>query len=193
MARQPEFERSEVLQKAMELFWEKGYEATTLNDLLAHTGIKRQSLYNTFGNKHELYLEALERYRGAEGRTTLAPMFESGPIRDRLRRMYQNAIEEVLCDPNLKGCFITNATLELATRDEATGKLVSTNLAGAERLFVDALAEAQAKSEIPENRDVRALARHFLNSLNGLRVTSKVTQDREMLEDVAESALLVLD
>ena len=193
MARQLEFDRNEALQKAMELFWEKGYEATTLNDLLARTGIKRQSLYNAFGNKHELYLEALERYRGAEGRATLAPMFEPGPIRDRLKRMYQNAIDEVLCDPNLKGCFIANATLELATRDEATGKLVSTNLGGAERLFLDALTEAQAKGEIPEDRDVRALARHFLNSLNGLRVTSKVTQDRETLEDIAETALLVLD
>lgn len=193
MARQLEFDRDEALQRAMELFWAKGYEATTLNDLLAHTGIQRQSLYNAFGNKHELYLEALERYRGAEGRATLAPMFESGPIRDRLRRMYQNAIEEVLCDPARKGCFVTNATLELATRDEATGKLVSTNLAGAEQLFADALAEAQAKGEIPKHRDVRALARHFLNSLNGLRVTSKVTQDRQMLEGIAETALLVLD
>ena len=193
MARQPEFERSEVLQKAMELFWEKGYEATSLNELLERTGIKRQSLYNAFGNKHALYLEALERYRGGEGRVTLAPMFESGPIRERLRRMYQNAIDEVLGDPNLKGCFMTNATLELATRDEATGRLVADNLGGAETFFTEALAEAQARGEVPLNRDPRALARHFLNSLNGLRVTSKATQDRGTLKDIAETALLVLD
>ena len=193
MARQLEFDRGEVLQKAMELFWERGYEGTSLNALLARTGIKRQSLYNAFGSKHDLYLEALGRYRSGEGRATISPMFERGPVRERLRRTYQNAIEEALCDPARKGCFIANATLELGTRDDATGRLVSDNLKGSEALFTAALTDAQARGEIAEDRDPKALARHFVNTLYGLRVVSKATQDREMLEDIAATALSVLD
>lgn len=193
MARQLEFNRGEVLQRAMELFWEKGYEATSINELLERTGIKRQSLYNTFGDKHALYLEALERYRSGEGRVTISPIFEQGPIRERLRRMYQNAIEEAFCDPARKGCFIANATLELGTRDKATGDFISNNLAGSEELFTAVLTDAQVRGEIVEDRDPRALARHFINSLYGLRVLSKATQSREMLEDIADTALLVLD
>ena len=193
MARQPEFERSEVLQKAMELFWERGYEGTSLNALLERTGVKRQSLYNAFGSKHELYLEALSRYRSGEGRMTVSPMMEQGPVRERLRRTYSNAIEEALCDPERKGCFIANATLELGTRDDATGRLVADNLRGSEALFTAALADAQKEGEIAEDKDPLALARHFVNTLYGLRVISKATQDREMLEDIAATALLVLD
>ena len=68
MARRKEFDRDEALHKAMEVFWSRGYEATSVGDLVEHMGINRQSLYDTFGDKHSLYLAALDRYREVEGR-----------------------------------------------------------------------------------------------------------------------------
>jgi TetR/AcrR family transcriptional regulator, transcriptional repressor for nem operon len=68
MARHKEFDRDEALRKAMEVFWSRGYEAASIEDLVKHMGINRQSLYDTFGHKHALYLKALDRYREVEGR-----------------------------------------------------------------------------------------------------------------------------
>ncbi len=72
MARHKEFDQDEALQKAMEAFWARGYEATSMQDLVEHMGINRQSLYDTFGDKHSLFLKALDRYHEVETRKLLA-------------------------------------------------------------------------------------------------------------------------
>ena len=191
MARQAEFDRNDVLEKAMKLFWEKGYEATSLSDLTERMGIKRQSLYYAFGSKHELYLEALERYivRNAG----LAPLGQKGPIRERLAKVFELTIDAELCDEQGRGCFLTNATLARSVHDESTGQLVAKTFSGGEHLFIEALSEAQQAGEFAATKDVRALAHHFMNSLNGLRVTAKASRERLPLENSACLALSVLD
>src|ERR1700730_2144482 len=78
MARQKEFDRDEVLHKAMEVFWSRGYEASSIQDLVKRMGINRQSLYDTFGDKHTLYLQALDRYREVEGRKIVELLEQPG-------------------------------------------------------------------------------------------------------------------
>src|SRR2546421_11571470 len=97
-ARHKEFDRDETLQKAMEVFWSRGYEAASIEDLVKHMGINRQSLYDTFGDKHRLYLLALDRYREVEGRRIFELLEQPGPVKESLRRLFKGVVERSLCD-----------------------------------------------------------------------------------------------
>src|SRR5256714_15658440 len=105
MARPKEFDRDEALQKAMEVFWSRGYEAASINDLVKHMGINRQSLYDTFGDKHALYLQALDRYREVEGRKMFELLEQPGSVKKSLRQLFEGTVEKALCDEQRRGCF----------------------------------------------------------------------------------------
>src|SRR6266852_1410049 len=98
MARPKEFDRDQALQKAMEVFWSRGYEAASIQDLVKHMGINRQSLYDTFGDKHALYLQALDRYREVEGRKLLELLERPGSVKKSLRQLFEGVVEGALCD-----------------------------------------------------------------------------------------------
>src|SRR5712671_3105788 len=120
MARQKEFNREEALQKAMEVFWSRGYEAASIQDLVKHMGINRQSLYDTFGDKHALYLQALDRYSALEGRKLLLLLEGDGSVKRALRRLFAGVVEGSLCAGERRGCFMGNAMSELAGRCHET-------------------------------------------------------------------------
>src|SRR6478672_1527424 len=112
MARHKEFDCAEVLEKAMEVFWARGYEAASIQDLVEHMGINRQSLYDTFGDKHTLYLQALDRYLEVEGRKIAELLEQPGSVKRNVRRLFETAIDRSLADR--RGCFMNNAMSELA-------------------------------------------------------------------------------
>src|SRR3977135_2157179 len=116
MARHKEFDRAEALHKAMEVFWSRGYEAASIQDLIKHMGINRQSLYDTFGDKHALYLQALDRYREIESRKLLDLLERCGSVKRALRRLFARVVEGSLCAGERRGCFLGNAMSELAGR-----------------------------------------------------------------------------
>src|SRR5262249_61525286 len=109
MARHKEFNRDEALQKAMEVFWSHGYEAASINNLVKHMGINRQSLYDTFGDKHTLYLQAIDRYREVEGRKIFELLERPGSVKKTLRRLFQSVVEESLRDQARRGRCIASA------------------------------------------------------------------------------------
>ena len=106
MARHKEFDRDEALHKAMEVFWSRGYEAASVNDLVRHMGINRQSLYDTFGDKHALYLQALDRYREVEGRRMFEILDRPGSVKKALRQLFQGVVEGSFCDGQRRGCGV---------------------------------------------------------------------------------------
>jgi TetR/AcrR family transcriptional repressor of nem operon len=93
MARPKEFDKDEALQKAMNVFWCRGFEATSMQDVVDAMGIKRQSLYDTFGGKHQLYLAALDRYRAEQDAKLLALLGTPGPVKEKLRKLFYEVIE----------------------------------------------------------------------------------------------------
>src|SRR6267143_5467200 len=109
MARHKEFDRDETLQKAMEVFWSRGYEAASIGDLVKHMGINRQSLYDTFGDKHTLYLLALDRYREVEGRRMFELLEQPGSVKKTLRQLFEGVVDGSLRDGQRRGCFMGNA------------------------------------------------------------------------------------
>lgn len=193
MPRQPEFDRNEALDEAMHVFWEKGYEAASLRDLLERMRIQRQSLYYAFGSKRELYLEALKRYCETSRQTDVTPLLEDGPLEPRLERVFRSVIDSELGATERRGCFLTDATLECADHDPAVSAIVAENFAASERLFVRALEEAQDRGELGPERDARALAHHLMNALNGLRITARASPERAVLEGIAAVALGALE
>lgn len=193
MPRSIEFDRDEVLDRAMQVFWEQGYEGASISDLLKRMNIKRQSLYYAFGSKRELYLEALKRYCVRSRQTDITPLLENGPLRPRLERVFRSVIDSELGATEAQGCFLTNATLECAPSDEAVSELVFQSFKNGEEVFVRALSEAQARGELKPEHDAKALAHHLMNALNGLRITAKASPERTTLENVAALALRVLE
>src|SRR5438445_2526870 len=186
MARNKEFDRDETLQKGMEVFWSRGYEAASIEDLVTHMGINRQSLYDTFGDKHRLYLLALDRYREVEGRRMFELLEQPGPVKESLRRLFKGVVERSLCDRERRGCFMGNATSELAGRCQETAARTCSNMAATEEAFYRALLRGTKQGEIRGVRDPRAVACFFYCMLQGLVLMAKARQDRKVLNDVVK-------
>jgi TetR/AcrR family transcriptional repressor of nem operon len=193
MARHKEFDRDEALQKAMEVFWSQGYEAASMQDLVSHMGINRQSLYDTFGDKHTLYLHALDHYREVEGRKIFALLEQAGSVKKSVRRLFEGVVEGSLCDRERRGCFMGNAMSELAGRCQETAKRTCSNMAATEEAFYRTLLRGRKQGELKRLRDLRAVARFLYSSLQGLSLMAKATQDRKKLDDVVKITLSVLE
>src|SRR5690349_6897837 len=170
MARTKEFDPDVALRRALELFWERGYEATSLADLVAHLGIGRASLYATFGDKHALYLAALDRYRRDRDAALIAALGQPGPALPAVRALVTRYAEEAAGEPRRRGCLVVNAAVELMPRDPAVARRVAASWDVLETALAGALTRAAAQGEIPAGRDARALARMLLVLLQGLRV-----------------------
>ncbi|WP_031004972.1 TetR/AcrR family transcriptional regulator [Streptomyces sp. NRRL F-5727] len=194
MARTKEFDPEAALQAALDLFWARGYEATSMADLVAHLGIGRASIYATFGNKHELYLKAMDRYLETRDPGLVEELSAPGPalpaVRALVRRFAAEATAEGL---RLSGCFVTNSAAELAPRDPVVARRVELSWEQIETLLYAALTRARAQGELPEGRDPRTLSRMLLVLLQGIRVVGKASTDPARVRDAAEEALRLLD
>ncbi|WP_106401278.1 TetR/AcrR family transcriptional regulator [Actinocorallia populi] len=193
MARTKEFDPDAALQSALELFWRRGYEATSMADLVEHLGIGRASIYATFGNKHELYLKALDRYCETRGPFLLDEMSQPGPVLPAVRAVVRRfAAEAASPEDRLNGCFITNTAAELAPHDPAAARRVQGSWDHLETVLHSALVRARAQGELPEDRDPHALARMLLVLMQGMRIVGKASNDPARVRDAAEQSLALL-
>ncbi|WP_344601891.1 TetR/AcrR family transcriptional regulator [Streptomyces glaucus] len=193
MARTKEFDPDAALQSALELFWRRGYEATSMSDLVEHLGIGRASIYATFGNKRELYLKAFDRYCENRDALLLRELSRPGPALPAVRSVVRRFADEAAEEQRLYGCFVTNTAAELAPHDPEAARRVERRWDHVETLLHSALARAQAQGELPEDRDPRALARMLLVVTQGLRVVGKASSDPARVREAAEQALALLD
>ena len=193
MSRQKEFDRDEVLHKAMEVFWTRGYEAASIQDLVRHMGINRQSIYDTFGDKHALFLQALDRYQDIQSRKVFAVLEQPGPVKKNLRRLFEEAVDRALSGEGRRGCFVGNSMSELAGRCKQTATRTCSCVATAEQMFRRTLDRGKQQGELPRVRDTRAVARFLYSNLQGLLLLAKATRDRKLLTDVVKVTLSVLD
>jgi TetR/AcrR family transcriptional repressor of nem operon len=192
MGRTKQFNRHAALDDAMRVFWAKGFHATSIQDLVEGLGVNRQSLYDTFGGKHELFEAALERYRDLMSLSFRRMLEQDGAVGEVLREFFQGMITAQI-DGDGKGCFMANSTSELASQDDAVFGTCSANARQIEAVFTGLMARAQRNGEIPADRSAVQLARFLFSTMNGLSVTAKATRDRNVLNDVVEVALSALD
>lgn len=127
MARPRSFDRDTVLDRVRDLFWERGYAATSLTDLEAASGLRRTSLYNAFGNKEDLYATVLERYRSAAKQFRAGAMANAPDPVSGIKTLITDSVEATLADAQRKGCLINNATNERAALCTQTMDFVVAN------------------------------------------------------------------
>jgi TetR/AcrR family transcriptional repressor of nem operon len=192
MARTKEFNPEVALEAAMELFWRRGYEATSMRDLLEGMGIGRGSFYDTFGDKRALFLAALDRFE--ESRTTWAieVLEESPSPLAGIEEVFERTIENLVGHEPRRGCLLANSAVELAPHDPEVAARISGYVRRTESAFEDTLERARVKKEIPKKSDPRSLARFLVTNLHGLRVMARAGADRETLEDAASITLAAL-
>lgn len=193
MARTKDFDEHEVLNKAIALFWHKGYNGTSMQDLVDGLGISRSSLYDTYGDKHTLYIKALESYQSDASAKVCAIVSGGGPAKQTLKKMLQLITGELLDDQNHKGCFMVNAEVEVAPHDKEVSMLVCQNDQQVEDAFYHVIKKGQESGEIGARQDARALARFTFNTVKGLRVTAKSTTDKAVFDDIINLAIAALD
>jgi TetR/AcrR family transcriptional repressor of nem operon len=193
MPRHKEFDREAALDRAMGAFWTKGYAATSVEDLVAHMGIQRGSLYATFGDKRSLFLSALDRYQRVVTRELFDALEAPGSGLDAIRRFFRLRVEGSLDRSRPPGCLVTNSAVELARRDRGAAAKVGGSLVKLEAAFLRALERARAQGELAAARDVRALARFLTSSAQGLSVMAKAFPERAVLEDVVKVVLAALE
>jgi TetR/AcrR family transcriptional repressor of nem operon len=185
MARPREFEAEQVLEQATRVFWTRGFEHSSLDDLCAATGLNRSSLYAAFGDKRALYLKSLARYE-AGSVERIRKAFEDRSPRAGLRVFLAGLIDAIVEGPGRRGCFIGNCAAEMARLDRAAAARVKQSLERIEQTFHAAFANGGV-------RDARARARFITAGVQGLRLYGKANPDREALEDVADQLMLCLD
>ncbi|QLE74683.1 TetR/AcrR family transcriptional regulator [Streptomyces rectiverticillatus] len=193
MARTKEFDPDAALQSAVELFWRRGYEATSMADLVGHLGIARASLYATFGSKHELYLKALQRYSEQHSPRVAEELSRPGPALPAVRGLVTRFADEAADDELRRGCFVTNTAVELAPHDPAAARGVEESWLALEAALTAALTRAQEQGELPAGRDPAALARMLLVLMQGMRVVGKAVPGRARLRDAVAQALTLLE
>jgi TetR/AcrR family transcriptional repressor of nem operon len=193
MARPREFDAAVALERAMETFWSKGFEATSLDDLCEVTGLSRSSFYATFGSKRDLLLRTVDRYVEQRTPALAAVLAQPGPVREAFAELARQFIDQIVAGSGRRGCFLGNCAAELPRSDRAALARVRQGLESTEATFRDALARAKARGELPEGADVDALARYLTAAFQGLRLVGKVNPDRAALEDIAATMLQCLD
>ncbi len=193
MARPREFDRDRALDRAMRLFWKQGYEATSVQDLREHLGLHPGSLYNTFRDKHSLFLEALDRYEATEGDRTCQLLGANDAGRKAIRQLFLLVVEADAKDPDRKGCLMVNSAVELAAHDPEVRRRAEASRGQLVRLFRQAILRGQQRGEINVEHDADALSEFLVNSLFGLRLTAKLVTDQATLRQVVETTLRALD
>ncbi|PEN11373.1 TetR family transcriptional regulator [Longibacter salinarum] len=191
MPRTKEFDPDAVLDRAMCQFWEEGYERTSVQDLVEATGLSRSSLYETFGNKHELYLAALDRYRDRETKQLVERLEDGSSPLSCIRSVFEDARSACAGDDG-RGCFVVNATVERARCDEDIGRRTAASLQGMENAFAMAVRRGQTADEVDASLDPVAAGRFLANAYRGIHVTSQLRPDRAVLDDVIDATLSVL-
>lgn len=193
VARPKEFEPEQVVERAMEVFWRKGYRATSVQDLVDHTGVNRASLYATFGDKHGLFLRALTHYCEAVVPSRAGILEADDASRPQVREYLETVARDLLGVARNRGCLMVNSTVELAAHDPDVAVHAGRHLERLEKAFGNAIGRAVERGEMAPDTDVVALSRFLVAASQGLMVVGKARPDEASLRDAVESTLEALE
>jgi TetR/AcrR family transcriptional regulator, transcriptional repressor for nem operon len=193
MGRPREFDQELALDKATELFWAKGYERTSIQDICEHTGVHRGSIYDTFGDKNALFLTCLDRFRLDSKNQLFNILDEPGSPKEVLERFFEKVINGAMSEAwQRKGCLMANIATELAPFDSNVASRVEAYSLDVENIFYTLLLRGQKNGNLKSKHNLRELSRFLVNTRLGLYVMSKTATDRKVLMDVSKVALSVL-
>ena len=189
MARPREFNESDALDDAMQLFWGSGYESASLSEITKATGLSKSSLYDTFGSKHELLLSSLQHYIENMVEPSLTVLEEGPSALGAIEQRFEMIIEMMTAPGPRRGCLIANTTLELGARDKAVAKTLLAAQGMVEQAYARAIERGQVAGEIVTAKDAQSLARSIMACLAGMICLSKSGFDAPMLRDISATAM----
>lgn len=194
MARPREFNEAQVLDKAVQVFWARGYDGTHMSALMQATGLSKSSLYDTFGSKRALYLAALDRYIETTAATAAAQLIAGLDCpREGIAAVFDAFVENMTGRGVTRGCFVNNTAGEALPTDRETTSRLARAMGHLEGAFYEAVVAGQKLGRINAAKDPRALARTLTSSLNGLMVMGKTNPERAVLQEIADLSLTILD
>ena len=187
------FDRQEVLEKAMILFWKMGYHATSIQMLVEGLKISRASLYDTFGGKEELFYTAFLRYREIKY-WEMVDCFKNAPsVKLGFTTLFEGTIESLTTDSQKKGCLVVNAITELIPGSERTQHMLIETRKAIEDAFCNYLKTGVEKHETLGNKDLKVIATLLYSLYSGLTVMAKTNKDKAHLMSIVKEGLTVLD
>jgi len=187
MPRPREFDLTTAVDRGTHLLWSKGYEATSLDDLLLAMGIGKSSFYAVFRSKRDFLFKALDHYSDRVVDDLFCDATE-GSACAAIARTFESVIDRA----GMEGCFLQNCAIELAHRDAEARVAVRRGMHRLEKAYHEAVVRGQRTGEIRKSADALILSRYLAASLNGLQTLARVERDRNALRQVAQTALSVL-
>ena len=183
------FDTEDVIARAITVFWQKGYEATSMADLTKAMGINKGSLYNAFGSKKKLFMRALQQYDKDRSQRTLTKMNAIEAPLDAITGLFDQVINHNCSNPRNKGCLLVNTAMDLPNHDADIQKMVDKSLDNVKDFFVENIMRGQADGSIPAHINPQTTA-HVLRSLIvGMQVLSRGTCDPAAFEPVKTQVL----
>lgn len=184
-----QFDTEQALSQAMKLFWQQGYQGTSLDDLSKTMGVTKPSLYAAFGDKEQLFLKAFDRYSQLYGGRVREAVAVQTNVYDAVKA-YLNTIADILSDiNNPAGCLWVNSTLEGHHFGETIKRKIIGHKAQSEAVLYDRLRQAQIEGQIPIEEDIQALARFFSSIGNAMAVIARVHPDPVKIRQMVEIAM----
>lgn len=193
MPRKKQFDPDVALEQAMELFWERGYEATSVQDLLHHLGLNRFSLYDTFQGKKQLFHSAMDRYRESQTAPLLARVRDGTSGLDGIRHFFDLTVARLTGPAGWWGCFMVNCAVETAPRDRGTARRVEEHFREQEEAFYRALVRARQAGEVRTLLPARPLARFLSQTVVSLNVLARTRAPARDLNQHVQIALSTLE
>jgi TetR/AcrR family transcriptional repressor of nem operon len=193
MPKTKQFDETDVLYKAKEVFCQKGYNGTSMDDLVQATGLSRSSIYDTFGDKHGLFLSTLNKYRCDQQGELKTLLEKAESPKKKIRLLFDHVLNDILTDKQRKGCLLINVTMELTSVDHEVADIANANMEAFEQQFYELVKAGQVKGEISRKFTAKALSRHLYNTLSGLRVTGRNCTDADTFKDIVKIALAILE
>lgn len=192
MPRKKDFDEDELLDKAVNLFWKKGYHATSAQDLVDGLGINRSSLYNTYTDKRTLFTKSLKRYQQQRTGLMLSTLQQSQEIGETIKQIFNHIIDEDMADSMKKGCFMVNTGVELSMQDTEINEIVTANNQSVEDALVAAIEKGRQSGQVLNPLSSRAIAQFIFATISGLRVTARSGAGRQVMQNIADVALYSL-
>lgn len=192
MARPQTFNQADTLDKAMLLFWSKGYFNSSATDIVEHTGLSRSSMYNSFTDKHSLFIQSLQHYidKESQGLQNYLAQLPANP--KTLQQLLETVVEENFLGQKPKGCLVVNSAIELAANDAAVKQLIENNLRQVTLAFKQFFKKGQQQGTFNTAIPASGLALLLFHQLTALRVTGKVITDRSFFKKTIQTFIQLL-
>ena len=186
------FDRDKIMEKVTDLFWRKGYHATSMQDLVDETGLNRSSIYNSFGDKHQLFFNALKFYKQKEQTEAFKHFLDASSPLKAIEGFFDATVDFILEDQANRCCLFIKSSAEISSEEQDIYKFLVDNEGDIRGLFHQLLSKAREKGEVDKSIDLLEVAAYLSSSFHGLKVTGLVSKNRSQLSAIVRQTLSVL-